>query len=143
MTSLGKAFDGSCERIQDFTVAADVHTHPLSGFWGLKPSVNNFSMNDFRQAIQLKTKDYPLNTGEMIPIGSSVYTIETRNLVPDLEKMFMINERDSQIYVFAPQLSDTNIKPEQIETDVSLVIYNPIWKQYSQPPRVWVIGSYQ
>jgi hypothetical protein len=93
-------------------------------------------MRDFQQAIRLKTNDYRPDLTERIPIGSSVYPIETRNLVPDLEKIFMINERDSQVYMFEPQRTDMNIQDQDIVDDKSRVIYNDIWNGYSNPSRV-------
>lgn len=144
LASLGKAFDGSCARIQDFIIAANVHTHPLAPFWGLMPSINNFSMNDFAQAIQLKNKYYPPGNTDAVWIGSTEYRIETRNLVPDLEKIYMINAHDGVVFAFTPHIGDPKIEDSQIVTDAMAVVYNEIWKKYARDKtRVWAVGVYQ
>ncbi|MBL8270113.1 MAG: hypothetical protein JNL55_27195 [Steroidobacter sp.] len=144
LASLGKAFDGSCARIQDFIIAANVHTHPLSPFWGLIPSINNFSMNDFAQAIQLKNKYYPPDNTDVIRIGSTDHRIQTRLLVPDLERIYMINANDGIVFTFAPRSGDPKIEDSQIVTDAVAVLYNEIWRKYARDKsRVWAVGVYQ
>lgn len=82
-----KAFVGSCEKLEDFTIAATVHTHPFPLYWGWEPFfIDNFSMDDFNQAIQLKT--------------------DAKSPAPHFEKIFMINARDRAVRVFEPRADD-------------------------------------
>jgi len=146
ITSIGKAFEGSCARIQDFLVAANAHVHPYPGGWGIEDSIDNFSMADFSQAVQIKNKYGFSASGpyEKVLIGSTEYVIKTQDLVPDLEAIYMINERDSGIYVFVPRIGDPEIKQDHIVSDTILVRSNAEWQQYGLPEnhRVTTIGAY-
>lgn len=146
IASLGKAFDGSCARIRDFLIAANAHVHPYPGVWGLEDTIDNFSMADFSQAVQIKNKYGFSASGpyENVLIGSTGYMVKTQDLVPDLEAIYMINERDSRIYLFVPRLGDPEIKPDHIVSDPVRVRANAEWRQYGLPEnnRVTIDGLY-
>jgi hypothetical protein len=73
--SMYSAFTSSCENIEDFDLAATVHTHP-EFLGGAAP--DGFSSSDFQQAIQFRAE---LRT---------------------FERIVLLNKGDGQTYVFIP-----------------------------------------
>ena len=116
MTSRDRAFSGSCRSADDFVLAATVHTHPLPLFGSLEPCfIDNFSMADFTQAIQL--------------------------LGPGFEKIVMINLRDRKVRSFTPQTGDRPFSQADLSSECGRNDpENPLWPGYAR--RVRVIGHY-
>jgi hypothetical protein len=114
LASWKRAFENSCENIDQFVLAATVHTHPdprLS--W---TASNSFSADDFNQSISEKQR-------------GAVF-----------EKIFMINAADRKVRAFEPQATDALFSDWEKGTASLVPQLVPKWHTYAN--RVQIIGSY-
>jgi hypothetical protein len=124
-TSGEKALSGSCETLANFTVAATVHTHPFPITWGWDPFfIDNFSMDDFNQGVQFK----------------NYLPDDLKNLMPDFEKIVMINARDRKVRTFSPLPGDRMFEDSEKSSLGILVQRNERYQRYAE--RVRVIFEY-
>ncbi|HWX28828.1 MAG TPA: hypothetical protein VNZ53_15490 [Steroidobacteraceae bacterium] len=130
-SSIEAAFTASCEKKEDFSYAADVHTHPTA------VTSNYFSGLDFNHGIEIRNKagTVPPNIGVQLAI----------------EKIFLINVPKRVAYYFVPQTTDALIPNVDQSTGTEarfselwwldymgclLCVPRSIWWDYTKPDRL-------
>ena len=118
--SVDNAIAASCASLDDFVVAADVHTHP-----NCVTASNSFSATDFNHAVEFKTNPPP----------------EIAKYL-QLEKIFMISDADHKVRMFTPRSDDEPLSAYDIfiSDQFGIPYLSPAWDKYQR--RVQVLTTY-
>jgi hypothetical protein len=118
--SFERAFEGSCENAEDFTIAATVHTHPSS------PMPNMFSGDDFHQAITLEQFTHFADC-------PSVRDPVTRWLCTNargFELAVLLNQDDGTTRTFRPCPNDEDFGSVELDVASLTPWLSPLWNRY-------------
>ncbi len=116
--SLTGSFEGSCEEAAEFVLVATVHSHPDPGW----PRVDNFSMQDFQQAVELR-RSRPRPRSENW--GGNPHPTA-------LDAIVMLNRHGGCVHTFYPAEGDQPFTDEELEQSPRDATEGARWKAFAR-----------